>query len=84
MWYSYVRGDKLYRIGYAESSDGVRWHRKDDEVGIDVSEDGFDSEMICYPNIVVHRSKKYMFYNGNGFGRKGFGLTVEGEAQNDL
>ena len=48
----------------AESGDGIRWERKDNEAGIDVTEGEFDSEMICYPNIIIHNAKKYMFYNG--------------------
>jgi predicted GH43/DUF377 family glycosyl hydrolase len=64
-----------YRIGYAESKDGIEWKRKDDEAGIDVSENGWDSQMICYPNVISFEEKKYMFYNGNGFGQSGFGFA---------
>ncbi len=74
MWYSY-RGDS-YRIGYAESYDGIAWERKDDEVGIDVSESGWDSEMIEYPFVFVHKGTKYMLYNGNAYGKSGFGYAV--------
>jgi len=65
-----------YRICYAESVDGVSWERKDKEVGIDVSKDGWDSEMICYPYVFDHHGERYMLYNGNGYGRSGFGLAV--------
>lgn len=64
-----------YRIRYAESNDGINWIRKD-EVGIDVSKDGWDSEMICYPFIFDHKDKRYMLYNGNGYGKTGFGLAI--------
>lgn len=74
MWYSY-RGDS-YRIGYAESTDGVQWTRKDELAGIDVSDNGWDSEMIEYPHVFDHKDSRYMFYNGNGFGKTGFGLAV--------
>jgi hypothetical protein len=74
MWYSY-RGDK-YRIGYAESYDGQKWKRLDKESGIDVSESGWDSEMIEYPFVFDHDGERYMLYNGNGFGKTGFGLAV--------
>jgi hypothetical protein len=74
MWYSY-RGE-AYRIGYAESKDGINWTRKDDEVGIDVSEAGWDSEMIEYPCVFDHRRDRYMLYNGDGYGRTGIGLAV--------
>lgn len=43
MWYSIRTRSKGYRLGYAESNDGINWLRKDGEVGIDVSSDGWDS-----------------------------------------
>jgi hypothetical protein len=76
MWYCY-RGDKnTYRAGYAESPDGMKWQRKDKEAGIDVSESGWDLEMICYPYVFKHKGKTYMLYNGNGYGKTGIGLAV--------
>lgn len=75
MFYSVRYIDKLYRIGYAESTDGIHWIRKDDEVGIDVSESGWDSEMICYPAVIQVKDKTYMFYNGNNNGATGFGYA---------
>ncbi len=74
MWYSYSAGS--YRIGYAESNDGIRWKRKDEEVGIDVSESGWDSEMVAYAFIFEHDGKKYMLYNGNNYGKHGFGYAI--------
>lgn len=74
MWYSY-RGN-LYRIGYAESDDGLSWQRRDEEVGIDVSLDGWDSEMIEYPFVFDFDGNRYMLYNGNDYGRTGIGLAV--------
>ena len=74
MWYAYAL-DK-FRIGYAESTDGILWNRKDDEVGIDVSKFGWDSEMIEYPFVFEHNSTKYMFYNGNNYGKTGFGYAI--------
>lgn len=74
MWYSY-RGVS-YRIGYAESEDGIDWTRKDDEAGIDVSESGWDSEMIEYPYLFENKGLHYMLYNGNSYGQSGIGLAV--------
>jgi len=74
MWYSY-RG-QLYRIGYAESDDGKRWERLDNQAGIDTSLTGWDSEMIEYPFVFDHNDQRYMLYNGNGYGKTGFGLAV--------
>lgn len=76
MWYSYNEGQG-YRIGYAESADGYVWARLDEEAGISVSEAGWDSEALAYPWVFTHEGRKYMLYNGNGFGRDGFGLAVE-------
>jgi hypothetical protein len=74
MWYSF-RG-KNYRIGYAESVDGRHWQRLDQQVGIEASATGWDSEMIEYPFVFDHAGQRYMLYNGNGYGRSGFGLAV--------
>jgi hypothetical protein len=84
MWYCY-RGsvsyrtdpEQSYRLGYAESLDGVRWTRRDEEVGIERSPSGWDSEMMAYPFVYEHRGRKYMLYNGNGFGETGFGYAVQ-------
>jgi len=74
MWYSY-RGE-YYKIGYAESPDGVQWQRKDELVNLPVSPGGWDSEMICYGFVFDHKEHRYMLYNGNGYGKSGIGLAV--------
>jgi hypothetical protein len=75
MWYSIYK-DSTYRIGYADSSDGIVWQRKDNEAGIDVSESGWDSEMIEYAFVFAHNGRKYMLYNGNEYGRTGLGYAI--------
>lgn len=75
MWYSIRTRSKGYRLGYAESDDGLNWIRKDDEVGIDVSESDWDSEMICMSSIIDVNNERYMFYNGNNYGETGFGVA---------
>ena len=82
MWFSYrswrdYRGGKgSYRIGYAQSKDGKHWDRDDSKAGIDISDNGWDSEMIAYGNIIDTPHGRYMFYNGNGYGLTGAGLAV--------
>jgi hypothetical protein len=77
MWYSIRRLDTGYRLGYAESTDGgLAWERRDDEVGIDVSAEGWDSEMVCYPCVQRTAFGTYLFYNGNGYGETGFGVAA--------
>jgi hypothetical protein len=76
MWLSYKTLSQTYRIGYAESDDGINWERMDDKVGITTSAEGWDSEMIEYPYVFEHKGIKYMAYNGNGYGVNGAGLAV--------
>lgn len=64
-----------YRLGYAWSDDLKNWNRDDKNAGIDFSETGWDSEMMCYPHIFECDSKIYLLYNGNEFGRFGFGIA---------
>jgi hypothetical protein len=67
--------DRGYRIGYAFSDDLKTWIRNDDQAGIDVSEDGWDSDMLCYPCVFRCDDNIYLLYNGNEFGRFGFGIA---------
>jgi hypothetical protein len=82
MWYcfrdseDYRNGSGSYRMGYSVSDDGVRWVRKDEEAGIDVTPGDWDGKMICYPYIAKVNGLLYMFYNGDGFGKHGFGCAV--------
>jgi hypothetical protein len=81
MWFSY-RGPsvKKYRIGYANSLDCRIWKINLEKSGIDVSDRGWDSEMIEYPYVFRHSNQLFMLYNGNGFGSSGFGLAVFDES----
>jgi hypothetical protein len=65
-----------YRLQHALSSDGITWIRQPGRAGIDISPDGWDSEMICYPFVFDHRGERYLLYNGNQYGRTGFGIAV--------
>ncbi|HEY8383539.1 MAG TPA: hypothetical protein VIL09_15435 [Microvirga sp.] len=78
MWFAHraTKDIATYRIGFASSADGIAWSRNDAISGIDVSPEGWDSEMICYPYVFEHRGRLYMLYNGNGYGKSGFGLAV--------
>jgi len=67
--------EKGYRIGYASSDDLTHWIRDDSKVGIDVSQEGWDSEMIAYPHVFELDDNIYMLYLGNQVGRFGFGLA---------
>jgi hypothetical protein len=84
MWFCYRGGaryredrEQAYRLGYAESSDGIVWERRDDEAGLDRSQEGWDAQMIEYASVYEHRGTRHMLYNGNGFGLTGIGHAVE-------
>lgn len=67
--------ENAYRLGYAFSSDGELWNRCDDRAGIARSDFDWDSQMMCYPNVFSYKNEFYMLYNGDQFGRYGFGLA---------
>lgn len=64
-----------YRLGYAFSDNLSTWQRDDANVGIALSSDGWDSEMMCYPHVFKLDDEVYLLYNGNEFGRYGFGIA---------
>lgn len=68
--------DRGYRIGHAYSDDLVKWIRDDSNPSIDVTDNDWDSDMLCYPHVFECDGSVYMLYNGNEFGRYGFGLAV--------
>lgn len=75
MWFAY-KGES-YRLGYAESVDGLNWKRADQLVGLDVSKSGEDSSMMEYAAVLQNNGRRLMYYNGNDYGRGGIMLAVE-------
>ena len=82
MWYSRrgsgdyrLNPDQSYRIGMAISDDGLEWQRRDAAAGIDISTAGWDANMIAYPDVTRNGDELRMLYNGNDFGRTGFGYA---------
>ncbi len=65
-----------YSIGYSESEDGKNWKRLDHLAGLNKSNEGWDSIMNEYCTTYVHKNKRYLIYNGNGFGASGFGYAT--------
>lgn len=66
---------RSYKLGYAYSDDLQSWRRNDVDKGIDISDSGWDSEMMCYPHLFEAYGRIYLLYNGNAFGKYGFGLA---------
>lgn len=82
MWFCYRHATDFrenprrgYRIGHAWSDDLAEW-RRDDTLGLDVAAEGWDAGMVCYPHVFHWGGQTYMLYNGNAFGRDGFGAAV--------
>ena len=57
------------------SNDMYHWTRDDSKAGIDISDSGWDSEMISYPHVFELDGEVYMFYLGNQVGKHGFGMA---------
>ena len=72
-------GSGSYHFGYAESKDGVNWIRDDLQATWMREAQEWDSQMQCYPYVVDVNCKgstrRYLFFNGNGFGSTGFGYA---------
>ena len=67
---------KGYRLGYAQSEDLINWNRNDAHLNLAIEENCWDSDMQCYPHLCVLQGKLTLFYNGNEFGKDGFGAAV--------
>jgi hypothetical protein len=67
--------DRGYRLGYAWSDDLNTWHRDDALGGISLSDEGWDADMMCYPHLFEWHGRIFLMYNGNAFGKYGFGYA---------
>jgi hypothetical protein len=74
LWFSVRSISKGYRIGVARADDGSHFRRADPRIG--PSPEGWDSQMLCFPQVIETRRGRYLFYNGNDYGRTGFGVAV--------
>ena len=66
-----------YKIGYAKSKDGIFWEKLYDETSIELSREGWDKNMMEYCHVFEHKGFEYMIYNGNDFGKEGFGYATK-------
>ena len=64
-----------YRIGHAWSSDLASWTRSDENPLAEAVPGDWDSDMQCYPHVFECDGHVYLLYNGNEFGRYGFGVA---------
>lgn len=73
MYYGYGTEKIPYRLAYTESKDGINWENKD--INLELSKDGWDYHMMAYPAFIRVDKKGYLFYNGNNYGKDGFGYA---------
>jgi hypothetical protein len=83
MFYSYrnsvnyrTDSNMSYRFGYAESFDGVVWERMDHKIDIKSNCGAWEDVMQEYCSTYIFNGKRYLVYNGNGFGSTGFGYAI--------
>ena len=69
-------GKGAYQIGFATSPDLLNWNRNNQLLEIESHKSKWDDGMRCYPNINIVKDRIHIFYNGNDFGKNGFGLAV--------
>jgi hypothetical protein len=74
MIYSARRLGETYRIYSATSNDGLSWQR-DSRPMLDVAPSGWDSEMVCYGSRLDCAGGNFLLYNGNAYGKDGFGAA---------
>lgn len=66
---------RAYKLGYAFSEDLATWHRADTSADFVGNVDTWDSDMMCYPHLFSVDDNVFLLYNGNEFGKHGFGLA---------
>jgi hypothetical protein len=74
MLYSARRLGETYRIYRATSADGILWSRESAPI-LDVSPAGWDSQMVCYASLLQGAENTFLLYNGNLYGKDGFGAV---------
>lgn len=65
---------KDYFPGMAYKNEKSEWIRRDELFPLGLSESGWDSIHLCYPRLIEHNGRYFIFYNGNNMGLEGFGV----------
>jgi len=74
MWYS--KCNPHYHIGYAYSHDLLHWTRADNLIHFGWGPEDWENRERAYPCLFDHEGRRYMLYNGNDYGRTGFGIAM--------
>ena len=73
--YGFKNSGRGYRTGYAWSDDALHWNRDDQRAGLVISDSGWDTESVSYPNLFRLKDQWFAFYQCNGMGRDGIALA---------
>ena len=73
MFYGYGTESIPYQLAYKESIDGINWIER--QINLKLSDSGWDSQMMAYPSFIRTENKAFLFYNGNDYGKEGFGYA---------
>lgn len=74
MWFA-RRAEGPYRLGHASSADRVHWQRDDSDV-LEAEVDGWEAGAVTYASVFLAMGRRWLLYNGAGYGKTGFGLAV--------
>ena len=75
LFYGYSTHDIPYQLGFAKSTDMINWQRCDHDIGLNDSPMEWEKQMRAYPAVIQINGRVMMLYNGNEYGREGFGLA---------
>lgn len=65
-----------YKLGYAESEDGIHFCRDDGRLNFVRQQNSeWDNEMMCFAQLLKTSDKTYLFYSGNHYGMGGIGFA---------
>ncbi len=73
-WFAARTESGPYAIGCATSTDGHAWQRRD--AGIRAAPDGWEQGAVTYPSVFELVGRRWLLFNGAGYGATGFGLAV--------
>jgi len=80
MWYTkWGIRDRTYRICYAQSNNGITWETDPDDFELDISPEGWDSEMTEYPCVLRFKNEWRLWYSGNKFSGIGYATAEAGK-----
>ena len=64
-----------YRLGCVKSENLKDWDYEELSILRPANTVNWDTDMMCYPHVFSWKSRNFIAYNGNDFGREGFGVA---------